>query len=230
MYRLVSVALAAALVAGCSKAPSPPPVPTEMAAAVQEAVPVMGPERRILAVGDSLFAGYGLATAAESYPARLERALRARGVNARIANAGVSGDTSSAGAERFAFVLSSQPQKPDLVIIEFGGNDVLRGLPPEQTRANLTRMLEEARKAQVPVLLMGMLSPPNMGAEYRARFEPIYPELARQFGAKLVPFVLAGVIDKPDLLQADRVHPNPLGVDEMVAGTVEVVASALPSD
>ncbi len=230
MYRLVSVALAAALVAGCSKAPSPPSVPTEMAAAVQEAVPVMGPERRILAVGDSLFAGYGLATAAESYPARLERALRARGVNARIANAGVSGDTSSAGAERFAFVLSSQPQKPDLVIIEFGGNDVLRGLPPEQTRANLTRMLEEARKAQVPVLLMGMLSPPNMGAEYRARFEPIYPELARQFGAKLVPFVLAGVIDKPDLLQADRVHPNPLGVDEMVAGTVEVVASALPSD
>ncbi len=229
MYRLVSVVLAVALVSGCSQAPAPAPVPTDSAAAEPEAPPVMGPERRILAVGDSLFAGYGLATAAESYPARLERALRARGVNARIANAGVSGDTSGAGAERFAFVLSSQPQKPDLVIIEFGGNDVLRGLPPEQTRANLTRMLEEARRAKVPVLLMGMLSPPNMGADYRARFEPIYPELATQYGAKLVPFVLAGVIDKPDLLQADRVHPNPLGVDAMVAGTVDRVLSALPS-
>lgn len=229
MYRLVSVVLAVALVSGCSQAPAPAPVPTDSAASGPAAPPVMGPERRILAVGDSLFAGYGLATAAESYPARLERALRARGVNARIANAGVSGDTSGAGAERFAFVLSSQPQKPDLVIIEFGGNDVLRGLPPEQTRANLTRMLEEARRAKVPVLLMGMLSPPNMGADYRARFEPIYPELARQYGAKLVPFVLAGVIDKPDLLQADRVHPNPLGVDAMVAGTVDRVLSALPS-
>jgi acyl-CoA thioesterase-1 len=167
MYRVVTIAALALALSACSgNAPLPEPGETASAAPASDALPVMGPQRNILAVGDSLFAGYGLASPAEAYPARLEAALRARGVNAKITNAGVSGDTSGAGAERFAFVLKSQPQKPDLVIIEFGGNDVLRGVPPAQTRANLIRMLDAAKAAKVPVLLMGMLAPPNLGPAF----------------------------------------------------------------
>lgn len=235
MYRFASITcvapLALGLLASCSK--PAPPIPQETAstsasAIEAEALPVMGPERHILAVGDSLFAGYGLASSSDSYPARLETALRARGVNARIANAGVSGDTSAAGAQRFAFVLKSQPAKPDLVIIEFGGNDLLRGLPPEQTRANLATMLDAAKTQGVPALLMGMLAPPNLGADFKAKFEPIYPQLAKQYGARLVPFFLAPVIGKPDLIQSDHIHPNASGVDEIVAATADTVKAALP--
>lgn len=230
MYRVVTALTGTLLLAACSNGTAPVPAPSESAPATEIALPpVMGPERQILAVGDSLFAGYGLDSQADSYPDRLEKALRSRGINARIANAGVSGDTSGAGAERFAFVLKSQPRKPDLVLLEFGGNDVLRALPPEQTRANLARMLAEAKAQGVPVLLMGMLSPPNLGSEFKAKFEPIYPELAKQYGARLVPFFLAPVIGKPDLIQADHVHPNARGVDEIVAATVGQVAEAMPA-
>lgn len=230
MYRVVTAALCSIALAACSGSePVPEPSASVVATAdVAAPLPVMGPERRILAVGDSLFAGYGLASSGESYPARLEAALRARGINARITNAGVSGDTSGAGAQRFAFVLKSQPAKPDLVIIEFGGNDILRGLPPAQTRANLEKMLAEAKAAGVPVLLMGMLAPPNLGPDFRAGFEPIYPDLARAYGARLVPFFLAPVIGKPDLIQDDHIHPNARGVDEIVAASADEVAAALP--
>jgi acyl-CoA thioesterase-1 len=231
--------MAAALaLAACSQGAEPVPEPSETAIApasppasapVADGLPVMGPERHVLAVGDSLFAGYGLASQHDSYPARLESALRARGINARIANAGVSGDTSAAGAQRFGFVLKSQPAKPDLVIIEFGGNDILRGLPPEQTRRNMTKMLDEAKAAKVPVLLMGMLAPPNLGPDFKQSFEPIYPDLARKYGAKLVPFFLAPVQGKPDLVQADHLHPTARGVDEIVAATAGSVAAALPA-
>ena len=233
MVRFLSIVAATALLAACSKPapplPQPTDAPTDAPAALENApLPVMGPERRILAIGDSLFAGYGLSTPADSYPARLEVALRARGINARIANAGVSGDTSAAGAQRFTFVLNSQAAKPDLVIVEFGGNDVLRGLPPQQTRANLAAMLAAAKGQGVPVLLMGMLAPPNLGGDYKTQFEPIYPALARQYGAALVPFFLAPVIGKPDLIQPDHLHPTARGVDEIVAATADAVAKALP--
>lgn len=232
MYRVVTLAALVLGLAACSsEAPIPEPSATDRAQFAppgEEALPVMGPERRVLAVGDSLFAGYGLSSPAESYPARLEAALRAKGINARIQNAGVSGDTSGAGAQRFAFVLKSQPVKPDLVIVEFGGNDILRGLPPAQTRANLETMLKEAKAAGVPVLLMGMLAPPNLGPEFKAKFEPIYPELAKQYGARLVPFFLAPVLGKPDLIQADHIHPNAQGVDAIVAATRDAVAEAIP--
>ena len=135
MHRIVALAATTLLVAACSgETPAPQASASPASADILDAPipePAMGPERRILAVGDSLFAGYGL-NPGESYPARLEVALRAKGINARIANAGVSGDTSAAGAQRFAFVLANQKPKPDLVIIEFGGNDVLRGLPPAE--------------------------------------------------------------------------------------------------
>ena len=223
-----SIGLAAALaLAGCrGEAPAPEPTPSEAAAARSEQ-PVMGPERRIVAFGDSLFAGYGLAEG-ESYPARLEAALRARGIDARVANAGVSGDTTAAGRQRLAFVLDAQTDKPDLVILELGGNDLLRGLPPAQTRANLAAMLAELRKRDIPVLLMGMRAPPNTGPEFGQAFDAIYPELAREYGAALVPFFLEDVYDKPELIQADRIHPTAQGIETMVAATVDEVAEALP--
>lgn len=219
--------LAALLVAACGDSKPPAAPPSEMARQVPPPdVPVMGREVRILAFGDSLFAGYGVKPG-EAYPARLEAALRARGINARIANAGVSGDTTAGGLERLTFTLKNQPQLPDLIIISLGGNDMLRGLPPEQTRANLDAIVEQLKARGAEVMLMGMLAPPNLGADYRGKFDTIYPALARQHGAALVPFWLQAVVGKPDLIQPDRVHPTARGIEEIVAATAGEVAAAL---
>lgn len=198
-------------------------------ALVKAEVPVMGPQRNLLALGDSLFAGYGVGKE-NSYPAKLQAALRARGINAHIANAGISGDTSAAGLQRFAFTLDAQEAKPDLVIIELGGNDLLRGISPEQTRANLAAMLAEARSRGIPALLMGMRAPPNYGPEYQAQFDALYGDLARQYGAALIPFWLESIYQDASLFQADRIHPTEEGLEELVAATVEQVAAALPQD
>lgn len=226
--KLYGPALAALiLLAGCDASqPAPPAPPADRAEAPPE-IPVMGPERRILALGDSLFAGYGLEDG-QGYPEQLEAALRARGINARIADAGLSGDTTAGGLQRLAFTLDSQSARPDLVLISLGGNDMLRGLAPDQTRANLDAMLEELGKRGIRAVLMGMLAPPNLGADYRAQFDPIYPALAKQHGAALVPFFLQPVIDRPDLIQQDRIHPTKMGIEAMVAATVDQVATALP--
>lgn len=218
--------LAAALLAGCGDSPAPGGQRSEAPPAALE-TPVMGPERTILAFGDSLFAGYNVARE-DSYPAKLEAALRARGVNARITNAAVSGDTSAAGLQRLAFALDSLPTMPDLAIVELGGNDLLRGLSPDETEDNLRAILAELAKRKVPVLLMGMRAPPNLGAEYRARFDAIYPNLARESGAALVPFFLEAIYDKPHLLQQDHIHPTERGIEELVAATSTAVAEALP--
>ncbi|MDE8650879.1 arylesterase [Novosphingobium album (ex Liu et al. 2023)] len=221
-------ALAAlALLSACDRAAPPAPAETQSAVDAPPAIPVMGPERPILAFGDSLLAGYGLKDG-ESYPARLEAALRARGINARIANAGVSGDTTAAGLQRLDFTLNSQTARPELVIISLGGNDMLRGLPPAETRANLEQILARLREEKIPAMLLGMLAAPNLGKDYAAKFNPIYPTLATKYGAVLVPFFLQPVIDKPDLIQPDHVHPTALGIDEIVAATVDDVADALP--
>lgn len=223
----VLLAVSTLALAACDKAPAPPATPSESAADAPPAIPVMGPERPILAFGDSLLAGYGLADG-ESYPDRLEQALRARGVNARIANAGVSGDTTAAGLQRLDFTLKSQAVKPELVIISLGGNDMLRSLSPAQTRQNLEAILKRLQAEKIRVVLLGMLAAPNLGKDYAANFNPIYPQLAQQYGAVLVPFFLQPVIDKPDLLQGDHVHPTAIGIDAIVAATVDDVADALP--
>jgi len=190
-------------------------------------IPVMGSERNIIAFGDSLFAGYGLEEG-ESYPARLEMALRAKGVNAEIVNAGVSGDTTAAGRQRLAFTLDEQEEKPDLFILELGGNDMLRGLSPAETRANLSAMLEELQRRDIPVLLMGMRAPPNYGPEYQSDFDAIYAELAEEYDAELVPFWLESIYEQPSLFQADRIHPTEEGIEELVDATVSDVRAALP--
>lgn len=196
-------------------------------AAALPAIPIMGPERRIIAFGDSLFAGYGL-DPAQSYPARLEAALRVKGINAAITNAGISGDTSAAGLQRLAFTLDAQERKPDLFILELGGNDLLRGLSPDETKANLAKMLDELRARDIPVLLMGMRSPPNYGPEYQAQFDALYRDLASEYGADLIPFWLEDIYREPELFQSDRIHPTAEGIERLVAATLGEVAEALP--
>ncbi len=224
LVRLSIIPLFCAL-AACGGAPDPAPQPEETAAGQQQ--PVAGPERHILAFGDSLFAGYGVGKDV-SYPAKLEEALRASGINARVTNAGVSGDTSAVGRQRLAFTLDAQETKPDLFILELGGNDLLRGLSPAETRANLAAVLEELQQRDIPVLLMGMRAPPNYGAEYQRDFDALYGDLAREYDAKLVPFWLETIYQRPELFQSDRIHPTEQGLDALVTATVDDVQSALP--
>ncbi|RXZ65630.1 arylesterase [Pelagerythrobacter rhizovicinus] len=223
----LSILAALALAACGGEAPQREPTPaTERPA---DAVPAMGPERHILAFGDSLFAGYNLAKE-ESYPARLEAALRAQGIDAQVANAGVSGDTTAAGLQRLAFTLDSQEETPDLVILELGGNDLLRGLSPEETKANLASMLDILEQREIPALLMGMRAPPNYGPEFQQAFDALYPALAEEYGVALVPFFLEEVYDQPRLIQPDRIHPTAEGIETLVGATVDVVAEALPEE
>lgn len=219
--------LALAACGDAAEQAAPAPTAAEAGGELLPEIPVMGPERRILAFGDSLFAGYGL-DPAQSYPARLEAALRAKGVNAKIANAGVSGDTSAAGLQRLAFTLDAQEMKPDLFILELGGNDLLRGLSPDETKANLGQMLDELKKRGIPVLLMGMRAPPNYGPQYQARFDALYAALARQHGAALIPFWLEDIYREPELFQADKIHPTAEGIERLVESTLPEVERALP--
>ncbi len=215
------------LLPGCDGAA--PAVPEQRAEApgARAAAEVAGPERTILAFGDSLFAGYNV-DAAQAYPAQLQAALRERGINANVVNAGVSGDTSAAGRARLTFTLDGQEQAPDLAIVELGGNDLLRGLRPSETRTNLDAILSELDRRGIPILLMGMRAPPNLGPDFAQEFDAIYPELAAKYDAELIPFWLESIYDKPRLIQADRVHPTAGGITVLVDNTVDTVARAVP--
>lgn len=225
--RLPSSSIMASLLtlAACGRPqPAEPVAPSATPAAEQ---PVAGPERRILAFGDSLFAGLGVGIE-NSYPAQLQAALRKDGINARIVNAGVSGDTTAAGRQRLAFTLDAQAQPPELVILELGGNDMLRALKPAETRANLEAMLDELAKRGIPVLLMGMRAPPNYGPEYQRAFDAIYTDLGQRPGVTAVPFWLDTIYQRPELFQADRIHPTVEGLGVLVAATKDGVKGALP--
>lgn len=220
--------LQALLLAGCQKpedAASPAPKASAAPAPVRVAAPA-GPQRLILAFGDSLYAGYGL-DRGQSLPDAVQDRLRKAGINATIVNAGVSGDTSAAGRQRFAFALDNMAGKPDLVMIGLGGNDVLRQISPAETRANLTAMMDEATRRGIPVVLTGMRAPPNLGADYTTAFDAIWPDLAKRYGAGLYPFILDGVIGDPRLMQADRIHPNIGGVARIADRLEPVVAGKL---
>jgi acyl-CoA thioesterase-1 len=169
-------------------------------------------ELRILALGDSLTAGYGL-PAADAFPSQLERALNASGVKAKLINAGVSGDTSAGGLARLDWALND---KPDAVLLCLGANDALRGLDPAAMEANLDRILGRLRARGLPVLLAGMLAPPNMGAEYGRQYNAVFPRLAEKHGTLFYPFFLDGVAAVPVLNQADGMHPNADGVAVIV--------------
>ncbi len=181
----------------------------------------------ILALGDSLTAGYGLEPG-QSFPDKLQEALRAKGHDVNIINAGVSGDIAAQGAARLEWALADDVRA---VIVELGANDALRGLDPAQTEAALGEILTKLRAKKLPVLLLGMKAPPNLGADYQAKFDGIYSKLATEFGCDLYPFYLDGVAGHLDLNQADGIHPNALGLAIIVPKIVpyvEALVAKLP--
>jgi acyl-CoA thioesterase-1 len=180
----------------------------------------------IWAFGDSLSAGYGLPPAL-GFPARLEAALRRAGIAAAVRNGGVAGDTAAQARARLLWGLRGLGRTPDLVIVELGANDMLRGLPVAQARANLDAILAELDQRHIPVLLAGMRAAPNLGRDYARDFEAIYPTLAQAHRVPLYPFFLDGVAADRALLQADGMHPNARGVDIVVARMLPAVQRAL---
>lgn len=180
----------------------------------------------VWAFGDSLTAGYGLPPA-EGFTAQLQAALRAGGMDATVRNGGVSGDTTAQGRARLLWGLRGLGAVPDLAIVEFGANDMLRGLPPEQARANLELILAELGRRRIPVLLAGMRAAPNLGADYVRAFDGLYPALARAHHATLYPFFLDGVAGRRALVQADGLHPNARGVAVIVRRIVPAVRRGL---
>jgi acyl-CoA thioesterase-1 len=207
LYRpFAAVASLAALAAG-SAAAQAPAAPGAPAAA--------GPPV-VVFLGDSLTAGFGLA-ADEAFPALVAASLAARGTPIRAINAGVSGDTTAGGLRRLDWALRSRPQ---VVVVALGANDGLRGQPLEAIEANLRAIVERCRAAGAKVLLAGMLMPPNYGGAYASGFAAIYPRLAKELGLPLVPFLLEGVAGRPELNQADGIHPTAEG-QKLVARQLE---------
>lgn len=174
-------------------------------------------DKLVLAFGDSLTAGYRLPPG-QGFVPQLEAALRKAGIAARVHNAGVSGDTTAQGKARLAWVLASLKQKPDVVIVELGANDMLRGLDPGRAEANLDAILAELSKRRIKVLLAGMVAAPNLGPDYARRFNPIYARLAAKYRATLYPFFLDGIVGDRSLHIGDAIHPNAKGVSVIVKG------------
>jgi acyl-CoA thioesterase-1 len=191
-----------------------------IAALLLTAAPAGARTLRIVDLGDSLTAGLGL-PADEAFPARLEARLKQDGLDVRVANAGVSGDTTAGGLARLDWTLGD---KPDLVILALGANDALRGTDPEMVKANLDKMIDKIEASGAKLLLLGMLAPPNWGKAYDAAFDRIYPDLAKAHRVPLYPFFLEGVAMNPDLNQPDGLHPNQKGVGVLVDRIAPVIA------
>jgi acyl-CoA thioesterase-1 len=217
----------------CSREPAAAPPAAESAVPAPSYVaPRSGLQKpagpRVVFLGDSLTAGYGLEEA-QAFPALLAAELAAAGRPIVVVNAGVSGDTSAGGLARLPWLLK---QNPDVLVLELGANDALRGQPPATTEQNLRQIVARAQERGVAVLLVGMLAPPNYGPEFTRDFGAIYPRLARQLGVPLVPFLLAGVAGEPELNLPDGLHPTPEG-HAIVARTVrpylEAVLAGLPA-
>jgi acyl-CoA thioesterase-1 len=175
--------------------------------------PALAAPLRITAFGDSLTAGYGLPPQ-DGFVPRLQAALKGEGLDVTVANAGVSGDTTSDGVARLDWTLAD---RPDILIVELGANDGLRGVPPAVTRGNLDRILKTATGRGVRVVLAGMLAPPNLGPDYGTAFNRLYPELAAAYHVPFYPFFLDGVVLERKLKQDDDMHPNAAGVDVIVS-------------
>lgn len=196
-----------------------------MTATARAQTPAATPGKAIkmVVLGDSLSAGFGLPAAA-AFPARLQKSLETKGIKVEMTNAGVSGDTASGGRDRLDW---SIPEGTDMVIVELGANDALRGTDPAVTRAALSDILTRLKARRIAVLLCGMLAPPNYGKDYADRFNAIYPELAKTFDVPLYPFFLDGVAAEKKLNQADGIHPTAEGVDLIVKNILPTVEALL---
>jgi acyl-CoA thioesterase-1 len=178
---------------------------------------------KLAVLGDSLTAGYGLPAAA-AFPAKLQKALREKGIKVDILNAGVSGDTTSAGRDRLDW---SIPEGTEAVIVELGANDALRGLDPKVARAALEDIIKRLKERKIAVMLAGMYAPRNFGPEYAAKFDPIYPDLAKAYDVPLYPFFLDGVAGEARLNLPDGIHPTAEGVDIIVGRILPAVEAFL---
>jgi acyl-CoA thioesterase-1 len=187
------------------------------------AVPAQAAEMRLLVLGDSLTAGYGL-SAKDAFPAQLERALKAKGYDIKVINSGISGDTTKGGLQRLPWVLSSKPQ---FVIVELGSNDSLRGLDPRHTRANLDGIITRLKAKGIKVLLAGMLAPRNLGPDYAKEFNGAFRDLAKKHDVVFMPFFLKDVALRPHLNQRDGIHPTPEGVAIIVRNIMPYVVKLL---
>ena len=200
-----------------------------LAAAVSGAAEASPRAPLIWAFGDSLAAGYGLPPR-QGFAAGLQAALRRAGVAATVRNGGVAGDTTAQGRARLRWGLRGLGATPDLVIVELGANDMLRGLPVAQARANLDAVLAELGRRRIPVLLAGMRAAPNLGPDYARPFEAMYPALAKAYRLPLYPFFLDGVAGNAALIQRDGLHPNARGEAVIVARILPAVRRALPKN
>jgi acyl-CoA thioesterase-1 len=180
---------------------------------------------KMVVLGDSLSAGYGLG-GSDAFPAKLQKALQARGIEVDMSNAGVSGDTTSGGRDRLDW---SVPEGTQAVIVELGANDALRGIDPAVTRKAMTDIVTRLKARGIAVMLCGMLAPPNYGADFAASFNSIYSDLAKSFGVTLYPFFLDGVASDARLNQADGIHPTAEGIDIIVKNILPTVEAFLSS-
>ena len=224
----VVLALAAAVgSASCRPTDSPagagPPAPASVNAdaALESPAPAAGP--RIVALGDSLTAGLGL-TPEQAYPALLQQRLDAAGLDYEVVNAGSSGDTSAGGLSRLEWALAGDVR---VLILALGGNDALRGLPPEELRRNLGQIIERAQARRIAVVLAGMEAPPNFGTAYVVSFHQVYPDLAAQYGVPLVPFLLNRVAGVESLNQRDGIHPTAEGQKRVAENVWKVLQTLL---
>ena len=226
--RYAASLIAVQLVAACSDPGSTNAQQNQRASVADEPVQqkVVASGKLVLAFGDSLYAGYGL-PANQGFAPKLEKALRAAGIAATVQNAGVSGDTTAAGRRRLEFTLDGLPRTPDLAIVGLGGNDMLRGLDPAETEANLRAICETLRKRGIDVVMTGMLAAPNLGNEYGSRFNGLFPRVAEQCGATLYPFFLAGVVTDSRLMLPDGVHPSGNGIDVIVTKVAPLISREL---
>jgi acyl-CoA thioesterase I len=194
-----------------------------LVAALVLASPAAAKSLKLVALGDSLTAGYGLPPG-QAFPDVLAAALKAKGLDVEVVNAGVSGDTAADGLARFDW---SVPSDADAIVVELGANDMLRGADPAATKATLAQILAKAHDAHLAILLAGMRAAPNYGADYQKRFDAIYPALAQTFDIALYPFFLDGVAEDPAFTLGDGLHPNRAGVEKIVAGILPSVETLL---
>jgi len=215
----------AGVLAGCGKKEEPAPQQAPAAAAAPVKPQAADARPAILVFGDSISAGFGLDTG-QSFPDLLQKDLDARGVQYRVVNMGVSGDTTQDGLARLSMALA---ERPTIVLLELGANDGLRGIPSSVMQANLAQMIEAFQGAGAQVVLAGMTLPPNYGPEFVKKFDAVYTGLAAKYDVKLIPFLMAGVGGHEDLMQRDGLHPNAAGarkVEELVMKTLAPLVGA----